>query len=154
MLTIREKIALFIATLGGVGYSPKAPGTCGTLATLPLCYGVVEWGVTVHLLVVGVVTVVGFWASDVASQVLGGKDPSQVVVDEAAGMLLTLVAVPSGWGWLLAGFLLFRLFDIWKPWPVGWLDEHLEGGAGIMLDDIAAGGYALFLLHAYAWWLG
>ncbi|MBF0454836.1 MAG: phosphatidylglycerophosphatase A [Magnetococcales bacterium] len=140
-------MAVFIATLGGVGKLPKAPGTLGTLATLPLCYLVLEWGLISQLLVLLLVTVVGTWAADVSARVMGNKDPKQVVVDESAGILLTLLAAPPGWLWLGAGFLLFRLFDIWKPWPVGWLDHNLTGGVGIMADDLAAGLYAWFLLN-------
>ncbi|MBF0195282.1 MAG: phosphatidylglycerophosphatase A [Magnetococcales bacterium] len=140
-----------IATLGFVGKLPKAPGTFGTLATLPLCYLVMELGLVVHIVVTIIVTVVGIWASNVAVKVIGREDPSQVVVDEAAGMLLTLVAAPSGWLWFGVGFFLFRLFDIWKPWPVGWLDKNLKGGLGIMADDIAAGVYAFLFLNIFFW---
>jgi phosphatidylglycerophosphatase A len=148
-----EKLAMAIATLGGVGNLPKAPGTYGTLATLPLCYLVMGWGVTAHLLVVGLVVVVGIWAANVAAGVMGRKDPSQVVVDEAAGILLTMVGAPAGWVWIGVGFVLFRIFDIWKPWPVGWLDRNLPGGLGIMVDDLAAGGYAFLLLNVLSWWM-
>lgn len=152
-MAVGEKLAMVIATLGGVGRLPKAPGTFGTLAALPLCYLVMQWGVEIHLGMVFLVTVVGIWASDVAGRVMGHKDPSQVVVDEAAGMLLTMVAAPPGWLWLVVGFALFRLFDIWKPWPVGWLDRNLTGGLGIVVDDLAAGVYAALFLQFFSWWV-
>ncbi len=143
-------LALAIATLGGVGRLPKAPGTFGTLATLPVCFLVQELGFTVHLAVTAAVTAVGIWATAVACDRLGEKDPKQVVVDEAAGMLLTMLAAPTGWPWLLAGFALFRLFDIRKPWPVGWLDRNIAGAWGVMADDLAAGVYAGLILALLA----
>ncbi|MBF0358781.1 MAG: phosphatidylglycerophosphatase A [Magnetococcales bacterium] len=152
-MSIRQNIAVAIATLGGVGKIPKAPGTFGTLATLPLCYYVMQQGVVVHLVVAVLVFIVGTWAADEAARVMGSKDPSQVVVDEAAGVLLALVAAPQGWVWFCGGFILFRLFDIWKPWPVGWLDRNVSGGLGIMVDDVAAGGYAFLILYFISWWV-
>ena len=146
-----DQVAMQIATLAGVGRFPKAPGTFGTLATVPLCYFVQHAGFMVHVVTLLVVIVVGIWATEVACQYYGRKDPSQVVVDEAAGMLLTMLAVPFGWLWLLAGFLLFRFFDIWKPWPVGWLDRELPGSWGVMADDLAAGLYAWSILMIVAW---
>lgn len=151
---MHKSVAMLIATLGGVGNLPKAPGTFGTLATLPLCYLVLTWGLFSHIAVLVLVTVVGTWAADVAAREMGNKDPAAVVVDESAGMLLTMVAAPQGWLWLGLGFVLFRVFDIWKPWPVGWLDHNLDGGWGIMADDLAAGGYALVILHFISWGMG
>ncbi|MBF0368509.1 MAG: phosphatidylglycerophosphatase A [Magnetococcales bacterium] len=141
-----SRLAVGIATLGGVGRLPKAPGTFGTLATLPLCVLALEGGVWVVGGVFLLVTAVGFWASEVASRALGHKDPKEVVVDEAAGMLLTTLFMPVGWLWIGLGFILFRYFDIVKPWPVGWLDRHLPGGVGIMADDLAAGVWAGIVL--------
>ncbi|MBF0447789.1 MAG: phosphatidylglycerophosphatase A [Magnetococcales bacterium] len=150
----REKLALFIATLGGVGTLRRAPGTFGTLATIPLCYGLISLGMTAHLVGFVFVTMAGTWAAEVAGRVLGQKDPSAVVIDESAGILLTYVGIPLEWTWLLAGFVLFRLFDIWKPWPVGWLDQTVDGGVGVMADDLAAGAYALLILQFFYWWMG
>ena len=137
-----DRLAMEIATLAGAGRIPKAPGTWGTLATLPLCWWAQQAGVMVHVAVFVAVTVVGTWAAAVACRVYARKDPPQVVVDEAAGILLTLLAAPTGWPWLWAGFGLFRLFDIWKPWPVNWLDRALPDPWGVMADDLAAGAYA------------
>lgn len=141
-----DRFALEVATLAGAGRMPKAPGTWGTLATVPLCMVVQQAGVVIHLATLVVVVVVGLWATTVACRFYAKKDPSQVVVDEAAGFLLTMLAIPEGWPWLLAGFGLFRLFDIWKPWPVGWLDRELPGHWGVMADDLAAGLYAWLIL--------
>lgn len=80
-------------------------------------------------------------------------DPSAIVRDEVAGFLLTMAAAPPGWPWLVAGFVLFRLFGIWKPWPIGWLDRTIPGELGIMVDDLAAGAMAWVVLHLAVLWL-
>ncbi|MBF0162137.1 MAG: phosphatidylglycerophosphatase A [Magnetococcales bacterium] len=137
-----ERLALEIATLAGVGRLPKAPGTWGTLATVPLCGWVQQGGLWLHGAVLLGVLLLGTWATAVACRLYDRKDPPQVVVDEAAGLLLTMLMAPTGWPWLLAGFTLFRLFDIWKPWPVCWLDRQLGSPWGVMADDLAAAVYA------------
>ncbi|MBF0157092.1 MAG: phosphatidylglycerophosphatase A [Magnetococcales bacterium] len=138
----KNRWAMAIATLAGTGRSPIAPGSVGTLVTLPPGVGLAllgPWFLGAGFLIV---TVVGFWAATVASREIGHKDPGEIVIDEAAGLLLTLLFAPTGWIGTVAAFLLFRLFDITKPWPVGWLDRNLGGGVGIMVDDLAAGLYA------------
>lgn len=134
--------ALRVATLGGIGRVSGAPGTLGTLATLPLCWVVMHAGTAWHILTLAIVVVVGTWAAHRSALLLDHKDPKEVVVDEMAGMLLTMVGAPEGWLGLLIGFLAFRLFDIWKPWPVNWFDRTVPGGWGIMADDLVAGVYA------------
>jgi phosphatidylglycerophosphatase A len=89
----------------------------------------------------------GVWACGKTAQELGVSDPSPIVWDEIVGFLVTMTAAPSGWRWVLVGFALFRLFDIWKPWPVSVLDRGVSGGLGIMLDDLAAGLLAWVILH-------
>jgi phosphatidylglycerophosphatase A len=140
---------MVIATGFGVGLSPLAPGTCASLFALPFAWGIrAEWGAAGLGIAVALIFVVGGWAAGVAAKVHGVRDPGSVVVDEIAGQWLALVATPlDPVGWALA-FVLFRLFDIWKPWPVGWADRHVKGGFGIMLDDVLAAGYALFVLMA------
>lgn len=137
-----DRLALEIATLLGAGRIPKAPGTWGTLVSLPLCWLAQQGGVGIHLALLFWVILIGSWATAVACRYYDRKDPPQVVVDEMAGVLLTMLAAPEGWPWLVAGFGLFRLFDIWKPWPVSWLDRSLASPWGVMADDLAAGLYA------------
>ncbi|MBF0110230.1 MAG: phosphatidylglycerophosphatase A [Magnetococcales bacterium] len=137
-----DHLALGIATLGGVGRWGKAPGTMGSLVSLPLCHLALVVGTLWHVLALGFIIVIGTWAAARAQSILQDKDPGEVVIDEMAGMMLTMIGAPEGWVWLLIGFLAFRVFDIWKPWPVGWLDRTLPGGWGIMADDLAAGVYA------------
>ncbi len=149
----REILASRIATLGGVGQLGMAPGTLGSLVTLPLCYLAMSLGITWHLLFLGIICAIGTWAAHQTAIHLGDKDPKEVVVDEMAGMMLTMVHAPKGWTWLLTGFLAFRLFDIWKPWPVNWIDRNVPGGLGIMADDLAAGIYAWLLLTISTLWM-
>ena len=139
-----DRLFLWIATGGGSGYLPKAPGTWGTLVALPLHYLLMAAAVSTnaYLVVVAVVSVVGVICAGAAEKIIDRKDPGCVVIDEIAGMLLALTAAPAGVLAYVAGFALFRFFDILKPFPVSWLDRHLNGGLGIMLDDLAAGLYA------------
>ncbi|MBT5939632.1 MAG: phosphatidylglycerophosphatase A [Rhodospirillaceae bacterium] len=145
-----NRIAYLIAIWFGAGLLPKAPGTWGSLAALPLAYGIVFWGsLEVLAAATVVIFIVGVWASEIAAGNMGGGDPSEIVVDEVAGQWLTLLVVPPDIILYAAGFLLFRLFDIWKPWPISWADQKIKGGMGIMLDDMIAGVYAGVLL-----WIG
>lgn len=137
----------FLAYGLGSGLAPRAPGTAGSLAALLIFYGLDAAGLLVFVAAIGAVFVVGIFVSDAVARDLGIKDPPGIVIDEFVGMWMTLLYHPAGWYWPLVGFALFRLFDIVKPWPVGWLDRHVEGGTGIMLDDVAAGLYALGVLQ-------
>jgi phosphatidylglycerophosphatase A len=135
----------------GSGAVPKAPGTAGTVAAIPLYLLLQPLAPLIYLLLVAVLFLVGIWLCAKTSRDLGVHDHGGIVWDEWVGFLFTLWLAPSGWIWLLAGFVLFRLFDILKPWPIGWLDRHVGGGLGIMLDDLAAGlyGFALLQLGVY-----
>lgn len=137
-----KRVALAVASFGYVGFFPIAPGTAGSVAALPL-YAIVRWvgAPAADAIAIVLVLVAGVWAAGAAEDVLGAKDPGPVVIDEVLGMLVTLAAMPLSAGGVVAGFVLFRLFDIAKPFPAGRL-ERLPGGAGIMLDDLAAGVYA------------
>lgn len=135
----------------GAGLAPVAPGTFGTLAALPLYWMLSQLSVSVYLAVVAVLFGIGVWACGRTAQDLGNKDPSVIVWDEVVGYLLTMAGAPLGWPWVIAGFAAFRLFDIWKPWPIYWLDRRVPGGLGIMLDDVAAGAMAWILLWLAAW---
>jgi phosphatidylglycerophosphatase A len=129
---------LFAAFGFGAGMSPKAPGTVGTLAAVPLYLGLLHlspplwWGAVIAM------SLLGIWICGRAARRLGIADHPGIVWDEIVGFLLTMSAAGFSWINLLAGFVLFRLFDIAKPWPISWLDRNIKGGLGIMLDDIAA----------------
>jgi phosphatidylglycerophosphatase A len=137
-----RRLAWTIATWFGCGLAPKAPGTMGTLGTIPLYLLVAREGRAGVAAAALVVTAVGIWAASVVARELGKKDPQVVVVDEAAGFLVTMLPMrdPS-WLAVVAGFALFRLFDVFKPWPIRRFEE-LPGGWGIVLDDIVAGIFA------------
>ncbi|MET0094848.1 MAG: phosphatidylglycerophosphatase A [Sedimenticola sp.] len=137
----------------GSGAAPKAPGTVGTLAAIPIYLGVRHLDSVSYLLLVALLFVIGIWLCGRTSSDLGVHDHGGIVWDEWVGFLLALWLIPPGWLWLLAGFLLFRLFDILKPWPIGWLDRRVGGGFGIMLDDLIAGLFALGVLQLAAVWL-
>lgn len=136
--------AALIATWFGVGLLPRMPGTWGSLAALPLAWVIaVAGGPWLLAGASALVFVLGCWAAGVYAEASGAADPQSIVVDEVAAQWLVLAAVPLDPAWYAAGFVFFRAADILKPWPVGWLDAHVQGGFGIMLDDAAAAAYAL-----------
>ncbi|MDD7804101.1 MAG: phosphatidylglycerophosphatase A [Endozoicomonas sp. (ex Botrylloides leachii)] len=132
----------------GSGLSPKAPGTMGTVAAIPFYLLMQPLGIWQYSLILLITSTVGVWLCDKTSKDLGIHDHPGIVWDEFCGYWLTMLAAPTGWLWVLYGFILFRLFDIWKPWPISWLDTNISGGLGIMLDDIVAGCLALLVLQA------
>jgi phosphatidylglycerophosphatase A len=139
--------AVLVATGCGIGLLPAAPGTWASLAALPVGWAIETWsGIPGLLGAAAIAFFAGWWASGRVAAASGIFDPGFVVIDEIAGQWLSLVAVPRDWRFYLAAILLFRLFDIWKPFPVSWLDRTIKGGFGIMLDDIAAAFYVLILI--------
>ena len=141
----------WIATALGAGLSPKAPGTAGSLvALLPWWFLLrdLPLGAYVAVLIAGFV--LGVWACGVCDRRLGMHDQGALVWDEVIGIWITLFAAPPQWWWMVVGFALFRLFDIWKPWPVNWADRRVHGGLGVMVDDVVAGVYALVVLQIVA----
>jgi phosphatidylglycerophosphatase A len=145
-VTGTQRLALLIATLGGVGHTPLAPGTVASAVTA-LAIGVAAPARPTLMLFVVAVILVGIWAAQDAERSLGGKDPGAIVIDEVAGMALSVVALPPTPAVLVAGFVLFRVFDVVKPYPANAL-QRLRGGIGVMIDDLVAGLYALVLLVA------
>jgi len=141
-----------IATVGGVGLLPRAPGTWGSLVALPPAWLIVaQWGWLGLLLGVVLVTLIGVWVADRFTQRAGVADPGIVVIDEVAGQWFALAALPLDPFWYAAGFVAFRFFDIVKPWPVSWADRSLRGGLGVMVDDLLAGLYAVLVLLIALW---
>lgn len=141
----------WIATALGAGLSPRAPGTAGSLAALlPWWFLLRGLPLGWYVAVLAAGFLLGVWACEVSDRRLGMHDQGALVWDEVIGMWITLVAAPAPWWWMLVGFALFRLFDIWKPWPVRWADRHVHGGLGVMLDDVIAGICALIVLQVAA----
>lgn len=145
------RVAVFIATVGYAGYFPVAPGTIGSLAGL-LAYLLVWWSgsVAVEVGLIVLLFAVGVWAGTTAERFFGGIDPGPVVVDEVVGMLITLAFIPVGVSGALIGFVLFRIFDVLKPYPAGRF-ERLHGGLGVMADDAMAAVYANITLRLVLW---
>jgi phosphatidylglycerophosphatase A len=150
---IRSRVSLrnpvhFLAFGFGSGLAAKMPGTFGTLAALPLVVLLSHFSsFSVYLTVTILVCVLGIWICGKTAEDMGVHDDSSIVWDEVAGMLITMLAVPLSWETVLVGFMLFRFFDIIKPWPISYLDEHVHGGFGIMIDDVLAGLLAVACLH-------
>jgi phosphatidylglycerophosphatase A len=138
----------------GSGLAPKAPGTAGSVVALLPALLLVQVPLINALIFIGVAFLAGIWLCGRVGRRLGEHDHSGIVWDEFVGMWLVLVCIPFHWGWWLAGFALFRLFDIVKPWPIGWLDRRVNGGLGVMLDDLLAAGYALAVLGVVAYVIG
>jgi phosphatidylglycerophosphatase A len=137
----------FLALGFGSGLSKYAPGTMGTLVAVPLYLLLQPLSLIVYVAVAVVVTLIGIWICDRSANTLGVHDHPGIVWDEIAGYLITMIAAPTGWQWVVLGFVLFRLFDIWKPWPIKVIDRQVAGGFGIMLDDVVAALFAWGVLQ-------
>ena len=135
-----KTLAKILATALGAGYSPVAPGTCGTAVAVPLVWALAALPAWQFAIVTVVATAIAIWAADVADRAWGTHDCQKIVVDEVVGYMATMALVPRDhWAYLATGFVLFRLLDTVKPPPIGWIDEHMPGGWGVVLDDTAAG---------------
>ncbi|GAA4651707.1 phosphatidylglycerophosphatase A [Kistimonas scapharcae] len=137
----------FLAFGLGSGLAPKAPGTFGTLAAIPLYLLLSHLSLPMYALVLVLASLLGIWLCGKTAKDLGVHDHPGIVWDEFCGYWLTMLAAPSGWLWIIVGFILFRLFDIWKPWPISLADQRVPGGMGIMVDDLIAGLYALMVMQ-------
>jgi len=147
----RPRFGLAVATVCGVGYAPVAPGTFGSAAGLLLWWLLPASWVAQSVAIVALF-IAGAWAGNVAERHFGRTDPGQVVIDEVMGMLITLFLNPVGWAGALAGFLLFRVFDVIKPYPANRF-EQFHGGVGVMADDAMAAVYANLVLRAALYWV-
>lgn len=138
----------FIGFGFGAGLSPIMPGTVGTLAGVPLYLLMSHLGLGWYLLIIVAAFLVGIYICDVTAKKLGVHDHGGIVWDEFVGLWITMIAAPSGWAWVVLGFVLFRIFDMAKPWPINRIDRAVKGGLGIMLDDVIAGVAAAAVLQA------
>ncbi len=141
----------FIAFGFGSGLMKPAPGTWGTLAAFPLSLLLAHTSWPIYILVTILAFILGVWVCDKVSQDMGVHDYKGIVWDEIVGYLLTMFMAPQGFFWMVLGFLLFRLFDIWKPQPIGYVDRKVHGGLGIMLDDVLAAIPAWLIIQLLAW---
>ena len=139
---------IHLLSLGlGSGLSPKMPGTMGTVVAvgLYLLMPAVDWKIYLGIVITSLL--VGIFLCDYTAKALNVHDHPGIVWDEIVGYFITMFMVPKSWLWILVGFVLFRLFDIWKPWPISIADKRLKGGLGIMLDDVIAGLFALIIIQ-------
>lgn len=141
----------FIAFGFGSGLMPIAPGTWGTLAAFPVYLILTSYSIGWYLALTFAFFWLGVWVSEKVTQDLKVQDFSGIVWDEVVGYLLTMIAAPPGFIWMVIGFFLFRLFDIWKPFPIRLVDQHVKGGMGVMLDDVLAAVPAFLILQFLAW---
>ena len=142
-----NRFFLILATGFGVGYSPVAPGTLGTLVAIPIYYFLSEIPSPLYE-----ITLIGFiflsvWISEKAEIFFGKKDDQRIVIDEIVGFLITMLWIPKTTRFIIIGFILFRFFDILKPIPIRRIERKFKGGFGVVLDDVVAGVYANIILH-------
>lgn len=142
-----NQIIMALATGFYVGMIPKAPGTWGSLAALLPWFFLKDLPLPVYLTVLATVFILGFFVSGSAEKILDRPDAGPIVIDEILGMFITLTLAPDHPAAWILGFILFRIFDIFKPFPVSWFDQRVHGGIGIMMDDVIAGIYALASLQ-------
>ena len=149
-----KRIIHLLAFGFGSGLSPIMPGTCGTIAAIPIYLLLANLPLLYYSIILAIMILVGFWLCGLTAHDLKIKDPPSVVWDEIVGYLLTMIAVPVYWLWIILGFILFRIFDIWKPWPISWINDHIDGGFGIVVDDLVAAVFAAIILQAIIFFCG
>lgn len=151
------KMAEIISTWFWIGKIRFAPGTWGTLAAIPFAYGLSLCGSVTYMVVTLGLVLVGILAADLYENTLGEHDSSEIVIDEVVGIFIAMTWLPMTWQSIVLGFLIFRFFDIFKPFPISWLDKKIKGGLGVMLDDVAAGLVTNIILQVFYTktdWLG
>ncbi len=137
----------------GSGLAPKAPGTFGTLAAIPLVWLMQQVSMPIYAVLTVIAILAGFWICAKTAAAMGEHDHPAIVWDEIAGFMIAMIALPFTWLNVLLAFGLFRFFDIYKPGPIGWCDRKLTGGAGIMMDDVLAGVASAAVIHLGYWLL-
>ena len=146
-MNLKEKAVLFFATGFFVGKAPFAPGTFGTVLGIPLCFLLTKIGFFRAVLFTTIFVMAAIWASHRAQQILKQNDPACIVIDEISGLMITMLGLPLNAVSILLGFIVFRAFDIIKPFPISYLEKKISGGTGIVLDDVAAGIFSNLVLR-------
>ncbi|MBN2466980.1 MAG: phosphatidylglycerophosphatase A [Deltaproteobacteria bacterium] len=147
-----HRFSIFLATGFYSGYCPLAPGTAGTAVGILFFWCFSHLSPFLYLLTLGAFVFLAAWLAGEAEKILQTKDSPHIVIDEIAGFLITMTSIPCTWVTVGAGFILFRFFDILKPFPARWIDKNASGGWGIVLDDVVAGAYAAIVLHGVLLW--
>lgn len=148
-MNFKEKAVLFLATGFNTGNIPFTPGTFGTVLGLPLCFVLSQINFPSAVFGCGIFILLAIWISDRAHKILKLEDPGCIVVDEVAGIMITLLGIPINLLYMIAGFVIFRAIDIFKPFPIRFLEEKFSGGIGIVIDDVAAGIYSNLILRVF-----
>ena len=144
---MRNKIVLFFASGLGLGYLPLVPGTWGTVLGVAVYFFLGRLSLLIFVPILVAILLISFWLADQAEQILITRDPQVVVIDEVVGYLITMISFSTNWKYLLAGFFLFRFFDIVKIWPASWFDKSGKRGIAVVMDDVAAGVYANIVMQ-------
>lgn len=142
-----KKFVIVSATWFGTGFSPFASGTVGTLGAIPFFLLLSDMPLPLYLLTTAAFTLFACWSAGFGEELWGEHDSGKIVIDEVAGYLVTMIAVPATWIGVVTGFVMFRVFDILKPQPARWFDRSLKNGYGVVMDDIVAGIYACIATH-------
>lgn len=156
-MKFHPRLIEFFATVGFVGLIPKAPGTFGTIVAIPIAYALALLGPNLYLLATLLLIVFSIWISEMHERALGTHDSKQIVIDEVVGYLVAFAWLPMTWQSFVGAFVVFRFFDILKPYPISVLDRKVKGGLGVVVDDLAAGLIANIILQLVASktaWLG
>ena len=143
---LKDPVVLLAVGFGS-GLAPRAPGTAGTVIAIPLLLLLQSLPLVTYLLITTVLFITGIWICTYTAEKLGVHDHPSIVIDEIIGYLITMIAAPDGWLPIVFGFVLFRLLDALKPWPISWFDRNVNGGLGIMLDDVVAGVIAMLIIQ-------
>ena len=146
-MNLKQKSVMFLATGCFIGNISFAPGTFGSILGLPLCFLLCKIDFPVAVLLTVIFVFFAIWIAQRAEKILNTEDPGCIVIDEIAGILVTFTGLPFNIISVVFGFLIFRALDIWKPYPISWMERHLSGGAGIVMDDVAAGIFSNLLLR-------
>jgi phosphatidylglycerophosphatase A len=153
-MNFRQRAVLFVATGFYVGNVPIAPGTIGSLIGLPPCFLLSQINLLLAISFILLFVFFAVWIASRAEKILEKEDPGKIVIDEIAGLLVTFIGVPFTWTTASVGFVLFRAFDILKPFPIRALEQRITGGAGVVLDDVLAGIYANLILRLAIYFAG
>ena len=146
-MNLKQKSVMFLATGCFIGNISFAPGTFGSVLGLPLCFLLCKIHLPVAVLLTVIFVFFAIWIAQRAEKILNTEDPGCIVIDEIAGILVTFTGLPFNIISVVFGFLIFRALDIWKPYPILWMERHLSGGVGIVMDDVAAGIFSNLLLR-------